>query len=92
MASFGAALTAARTKAGISLREVARRSGFSAPYLSDIEHDRRHPPRRTAEKLAAAVSDPGLVELAVAVCPRCKRPFEAATGGGRCLNTESCAT
>lgn len=30
-----------RRKAKVTLREVARRLEFSAPYISDIEHGRR---------------------------------------------------
>lgn len=30
-----------RKRAGLTLREMARRLKFSAPYISDIEHGRR---------------------------------------------------
>ena len=30
-----------RKAAGISLREMARRTGFTAPYISDVERGRR---------------------------------------------------
>ena len=33
-----------RSVAGVSLREMARQVGFSAPYLSDIERGNRKPP------------------------------------------------
>jgi len=33
-----------RQVAGLSLREMARQVGFSAPYLSDIERGNRNPP------------------------------------------------
>jgi DNA-binding transcriptional regulator YiaG len=32
----------ARQKAGLSVREVARRMGVSAPFLSDMERGNRH--------------------------------------------------
>ena len=38
-------MRAVRINAGISLREMARRLNFSAPYLSDIERGRRACPR-----------------------------------------------
>lgn len=34
-------LRSERQQAGLTLREMARRLGFSAPYISDIEHGRR---------------------------------------------------
>jgi transcriptional regulator with XRE-family HTH domain len=38
----GEQVRAARKAAGISLREMARRIEFSAPYLSDLENGRRN--------------------------------------------------
>jgi len=38
----GAWLRKVRESAGVTLREMGRRLGFSAPYLSDIEHNRRN--------------------------------------------------
>lgn len=32
-----------RIKAGISMRQMARDLGFSAPFLSDVEHGKRNP-------------------------------------------------
>lgn len=40
-AATGDALRQRRLKAGISLREMARRLGLSAPYLCDLEYGRR---------------------------------------------------
>ena len=40
-ASLGTLIRDARTVKRITLRELARRMGVSAPYLSDVEHDRR---------------------------------------------------
>jgi predicted transcriptional regulator len=38
---FGQQMRRLRKAASLSLREVARRAGFSAPYISDLEHGRR---------------------------------------------------
>jgi hypothetical protein len=38
----GAWLRARRKAAQLTLREMARRLGFSAPYICDIELNRRH--------------------------------------------------
>jgi hypothetical protein len=38
----GAWLRYMRERAGLTLREMARRLEFSAAYLCDIEHNRRH--------------------------------------------------
>ena len=43
---FGGMLRLFRTKKGMSLQEVARRCGISAPYLSDIERGCREPPHQ----------------------------------------------
>lgn len=40
---FGSLLREARTRKGISQRDLAETLGFSSPYISDIEHGRRHP-------------------------------------------------
>ena len=46
----GAWLRKQRERAGLSLREFAKRQGVSAPYVCDIEHNRRNclPPMRAA--------------------------------------------
>lgn len=38
----GAMVRERREAAGLTLRKVAARSGWSAPYLSDLEHGRRN--------------------------------------------------
>lgn len=40
--AIAAELREKREKSGLSLREVARRMGFTAPYLSDLELGRRN--------------------------------------------------
>ena len=42
--TFGGVIRAARQRKGLTLREVARRLGISAAYLSDMELNRRNPP------------------------------------------------
>ena len=44
MTTFGSHLREVRQRRGISLRELARRMNWSAPYLSDIELGKRRPP------------------------------------------------
>lgn len=41
---FGSYIRAARTDAGLGLRQLARRLGISAPYLNDLEHSKRKAP------------------------------------------------
>lgn len=50
---IGAQMRRLRGKTGMSLREMARRAGFSAPYISDAELGRRTWSRR----LLAAYED-----------------------------------
>ena len=42
-ANFGAFLTAKREEHDLTLREMARQIGVSAPFLSDVEKDRTAP-------------------------------------------------
>ena len=42
--NFGAFLQRKREEKGITLRKMAEMLGFSAPFLSDVEKDRRNPP------------------------------------------------
>lgn len=39
--TFGQALRYVREQRGLTLRRLAELTGYSAPFLSDIEHDRR---------------------------------------------------
>jgi transcriptional regulator with XRE-family HTH domain len=49
--TFGEIIAEARNKAGLTQRQLAARikteeaRGISGPYLNDIEHNLRHPPR-----------------------------------------------
>jgi len=49
----GGEMRALRQKAGVSLRELARRMNISAPFLSDMERGARH---YTQERIASASS------------------------------------
>ena len=45
-----------RLTQGLSLREVARRAGFSVPYISDLELGRRPLRGELGKRLEAAIS------------------------------------
>jgi transcriptional regulator with XRE-family HTH domain len=51
--TFGAQLYAHRNEQGLTQAVVAHRAGISASYLSELENDRRHPPR-TAKTMSLA--------------------------------------
>lgn len=50
--TFGQYIRELRQIAGLSLRELARRVGITAPYLSDIESGYRHPSDKNLVALA----------------------------------------
>jgi transcriptional regulator with XRE-family HTH domain len=52
---FGGFLRAERTSKGVGLRELARKVGISAPYLSQVEHGIAAPPAE--DKLAALAAE-----------------------------------
>jgi transcriptional regulator with XRE-family HTH domain len=56
--SFGTYIRSLRLLRGFGLRELARQLGISAPYLSDLEKDKRGAPPvdlvRTIEKILDA--------------------------------------
>jgi transcriptional regulator with XRE-family HTH domain len=64
--SLGQTIRAARLARGLGLRELARRVGMAASYLTDIEHDRRVPAALLAESLSAALDLDVVVLLALA--------------------------
>lgn len=41
--TFGAAIRWAREKRGMTMRQFAAKMGVSVPFVSDVEHNRRHP-------------------------------------------------
>lgn len=53
--TFGGLLRVARESAGIGVRELSRRSGVTAGYLSDIELDRRLPGADATARIEAAL-------------------------------------
>lgn len=63
--NFGATVRTIRESNGISLRELARRLGWSAAYVSDIERGRRSPPGvgTQVQAWADAIGAPNLEEL-----------------------------
>lgn len=62
---FGSALKAARRdRMGLTLRELARRTGLSIGYLSDLEWNRRTLPVNTVKKIAKVLGADHLIELA----------------------------
>ena len=57
--TFGEYLTAKREEKDITLRELARKLEVSAPFLSDVEKNRRAPlTQERLEKLAEVLSSP----------------------------------
>ena len=54
--TFGQHIRELRQTAGLSLRELARRVGITAPYLSDIEAGYRHPSDKYLTALAKHLS------------------------------------
>jgi transcriptional regulator with XRE-family HTH domain len=50
--TFGEAVRRQRLAKGLGVRELARALGLSAPYISDIEHDRRTPSEIVLRALA----------------------------------------
>jgi transcriptional regulator with XRE-family HTH domain len=57
-ASFAAKFRAIRLESGYSLRGVAKATGVSSAYLTDIEYGRRMPSRAIIEKVAKALGRP----------------------------------
>jgi len=59
--TFGSYIKTLRLNRGLGLRELARQLGISAPYLSDLEKDKRAAPRmsliRAIKKILAADSE-----------------------------------
>lgn len=56
-ANFGAFLQQKREEKGITLRKMAEMLGFSAPFLSDVEKDRRNPPELAKLEQIARILD-----------------------------------
>lgn len=58
--NFGEFLQKKREEKKVTLRKMADMLGFSAPFLSDVEKDRRNPPEK--DKLDMIVNILGLSE------------------------------
>jgi len=55
--TFGSFVTEKRLKKGISLRKFAETIGLSAPYWTDIEKDRKNPPKlEILEKICSVLA------------------------------------
>lgn len=52
MKTLGAHIRELREKQDLSVRELAKRLGVSAPFLSDVELGRRHPSDEVLSRLA----------------------------------------
>ncbi len=64
---FGQALRKHRQKAGLYLKDVAEKMGWSTVYLSDLERDRRNPPSpEKIKKLADILGIPSGILLEAA--------------------------
>jgi len=55
MKTLGERIRELREQLDLSVRDLARKIGVSAPFLSDIELGRRHPSSDVLERLAAAL-------------------------------------
>lgn len=62
--SLGKYLATARENAGLTLRELAHRVGLSAPFMCDVEHDRRRFPPSHWPSLVHAI--PGVTMRKIA--------------------------
>lgn len=77
MPAIGKRLLAARTRAGISQRELCRDTPYTAAYVSRIEAGQRTPSIRALITLASKL--PGVTGLQLltgrrnATCPLCRR-------------------
>ena len=56
-ANFGAFLQQKREEKRITLRKMAEMLGYSAPFLSDVEKDRRNPPELAKLEQIAKILD-----------------------------------
>jgi transcriptional regulator with XRE-family HTH domain len=56
--SLGEKIKEARLKLGLSLREIARRTKITAPFLSDIELGRRFPSNEVLQDLSKELGVP----------------------------------
>lgn len=79
-AMVGATVKSLREKCGLSMRELARRSGVSQPFLSQIERGLSAPSMVTTYRLADAL---GVLPGALLPAPSTSRVTLVRAGGGR---------
>lgn len=53
--TFGTRMRQLRIARKLTIQGIAKELGFSTPYISDIERDRRAPPRKHFDRLFAAL-------------------------------------
>src|SRR4051794_39207847 len=76
--SFGAALCAWRTRAGLSYRQLARKVHYSPGHLCQVENGVKPPTPELARQLDAVLRAGGQLARLVAA----RRPRSPATGAG----------
>ena len=92
MRTFGEVIAEARKKANLTQRQLAARikteegRGISGPYLNDIEHNLRHPPRGyLLEQFARELDlDVDLLYFLAKQIPIDVDPSKVSGGTGRC--------
>ncbi|MET9295312.1 XRE family transcriptional regulator [Streptomyces sp. NPDC003077] len=67
---IGAGVRRRRRALDLTLAELARRSGLSAPFLSQVENDRARPSMRSLQRIADALETTAVRLLAAAETPR----------------------
>ncbi|WP_234350269.1 helix-turn-helix domain-containing protein [Streptomyces sp. WM4235] len=67
---IGAGIRRRRRALDLTLAEVARRSGLSSPFLSQIENDRARPSMRSLQLIADALGTTAVQLLTAAASPR----------------------
>lgn len=98
MMEIGSLLRTEREERGFSMRGLARASGISPTYMSDIEHGKRRPSVRVITSLSSLLDlDFGrLLILAGKACPQCgfrdddRAPAVSARLQNQKLRADSC--
>jgi transcriptional regulator with XRE-family HTH domain len=70
--TLGAAIRFLRAERGLTLRELARQVGVSAPFLSDVEHNRRSTERLPELALALRIAPEALSRFDSRLAPELK--------------------
>ncbi|MFF9671057.1 helix-turn-helix domain-containing protein [Streptomyces eurythermus] len=78
----GAAVRRRRRALDLTLAEVARRSGLSSPFLSQIENDRARPSMRSLQRIADALGTTAVQLLAASDETRTVDVVRAGDDGG----------